>query len=88
MTHEPIEWRGIRFNYRISDMFAHKYETEVDGEWWLSERYAEISPERRWRVGFGDITAIGATAVEALESARSQIESIARAVGLIPEVKP
>ena len=79
-TPEAIVWRGIRFEF-----------DGVEGEW---ERYRSITLpwmisrdcSNFWQVtDLGEEVASGDSAEEALDDARSQVESIARAVGLIPD---
>ena len=83
--HEPIEWRGILFTVDFDEHPLTIY-TEPSGKLTL-ERH-QCGDQVLWGADFGVVTVTGDTPIKALESARSQVESVARAVGLIPEVKP
>lgn len=84
-TPEAIVWRGIRFEPEPDECYSHCFlATELP---WTLELRESFGVECWWVCDGDSEVGEGGTAEEALESARSQIESIARAVGLIPDVE-
>lgn len=85
-THASIEWRGLKFEYQSSDSRWEHYAAGSPISWTLRHLAGIVDA---WDVRDGDEEiGEGGTAEEALESARSQVEAIARAVGLIPNNSP
>ena len=73
---EAIVWRGIRFEHRQSDRLV---------SYWVADGFSVVqhSPER-FQAHMGSLSRHGKTPAAALDACVEEVESIARAVGLIP----